>query len=313
MMRIVFFGSPEFCLPSLEALSQSGREIAAVVTRPDRPAGRGRKVTAPPAARRAGELGIPVWQPDSLSQPDFLARFQTWRCDLLVSVAFGQFIPSSLLKRLPLGGINLHPSLLPRYRGAAPVAWALIRGEKETGVTVHYLSPRVDAGPVLAAARVEIEAEVDRLALSRRLFSRGAELLLEVVAELEEGTARARPQDESLVTRAPRLRKEDGRLDWSRPAEELHNMIRGLNPWPGAFGYLNWRAKASLLKIFEARPAEDEIGEAGKIEVTADGRMLIGAGEGALEIITLQLAGKKVTSAREFLKGHQGLSGLLIS
>lgn len=312
-MRIAFLGTPEFCLPSLEALYQSGREIAAVVTRPDRPAGRGRRMTSPPARRRALELGIPVWQPDSLSAPDFLDRFQSWNCDLLISVAFGQFIPSRLLESLPLGGINLHPSFLPRYRGAAPVAWALIRGERETGVTVHYLSPRVDAGAILAQERVIIKAEDDCPSLSAQLFTQGARLLLRVVAELEEGRARSFSQDESLATRAPRLRKEDGRLDWRRPAEELSDLIRGLNPWPGAFSYLNWKGRKRLLKIFKACPVEGEFGEPGKINVTGDNRLLIGAGKGALEILTLQLEGKKAISAREFLPGHGGISGRVMT
>ena len=312
-MKNVFLGTPEFCLPSLEALYQSGREIAAVVTRPDRPAGRGRRVVPPPAAVKARELGIPVYQPNSLSRDDFLEDFRSWGCDLLVSVAFGQFIPARLLESLPRGGINLHPSLLPRYRGAAPVAWALIRGEEETGVTVHYLSSRVDAGPVLASAPVAIEAEDDCLTLSRKLFSRGAELLLEVVAELEEGRTRGIPQDESLVTRAPRLSKEDGRLDWRRPAGELHNLVRGLHPWPGAFGYLNWRDKKTLLKILKARPVEEGGGAPGRIEVTGDGSMLVGAGEGALEILELQLEGKRALPAREFLRGHREISGRVMS
>ena len=312
-MKIAFLGTPEFCLPSLEALYRSGREIAAVITRPDRPAGRGRKVTSPPARRRALELGIPVRQPESLSAPDFLDRFKSWNCDLLISVAFGQFIPSRLLESLPLGGINLHPSLLPRYRGAAPVAWALIRGERETGVTVHYLSPRVDAGAILAQEPVVIEEEDDRPSLSAKLFARGARLLLRVAAELEEGRARSFAQDESRASRAPRLKKEDGRLDWRRPAKELNDLTRGLNPWPGSFSYLNWKGRKYLLKIFKACPVEEEVGEPGKIKVTGDGGLLIGAGKGALEILILQLEGKKAISARDFLRGHGGVSGLSLS
>ena len=224
-MKLVFMGTPEFALPSLERLAESGHEVAAVVTRPDRARGRGRRVSSTPVKEAADRLGIPALQPESVDEPDFLGRLRTIDADLFVVVAF-VLLPGSVLRIPRLGCINLHPSLLPKYRGAAPVNWAVIRGETETGITVFRLSARMDAGDVLYQKRVPIGADETAGELSDRLKILGAEAVAGTVDGLADGTLTARPQSDEGAARAPKLDKADGRIDWTGEATEIRKRRR---------------------------------------------------------------------------------------
>ncbi len=309
-MRIVFMGTPEFALESLNRLA-AGEEVAAVITRPDRPAGRGRRPVPPPVKTRAEELGLRVLQPARLSSPEFLAAVGELKPELFVVSAYGRFIPASLLELAGRGGINLHPSLLPRYRGAAPIQWALINGEEETGVSVISVAERMDAGDIWARKTLKIAPEDNAATLSRKLAREGGILLAEVVGKIGRGEIAPRPQDEKLATLAPRLTKEDGRIDWFRPAGEIVNRVRGLCPWPGTFTTLPGR-RGRTLKILAAEAVGTEGGRPGEI-LRAEGEELVAAaGEGAVRIRELQLEGKRALPTGEFLRGCRPAVGEIL-
>lgn len=308
-MKILFLGTPEFALPSLNLLVEEGWEIGAVVTRPDCRAGRGRRKAIPPVKRRAEELGIEVWQPVRLTRPDFQKQLKNLSPELIVGVAYGKLIPPEVLACAVLGGINLHPSLLPRYRGAAPVQWALLNGESVAGVTVLYLSEEMDAGDILGQETVGIHPEENARILSGRLALRGARLLARVAKEIREGKANPRPQDESRVSYAPRLTKEDGKIDWGRTSREIFNLVRGLYPWPGAYTLFPTPKGDKLLKIIESRLYPQGQGEPGKILAAEEESFVVAAGEGALKIIALQLEGHRPLTAGEFLRGQKIQAG----
>jgi len=312
-MKILFMGTPLFSVPSLESLHRSGQEIVAVLTAPDRPGGRGRRLIAPPVKDRARKLGLDIWQPQKLSGSDFFHRLRNLAPDLIVSAAFGRYIPAVLLESVPRGGINLHPSLLPRYRGAAPIAWALIRGDEISGVTVHYLSGEMDAGDILAQETVAIAPDDDLPALSRKLARKGAELLLGVVRQIEGDQTRPRPQDENEATAAPKLSKENGHLNWKQPASDIYNLVRGLNPWPGAYTFISGKKGVRMLKIIKAAVLEDAGGDPGEILEASGDRLVIAAGEGAIGILSLQLEGGRKMSAAEFLRGHRLRAGEMMN
>ena len=264
-MKLVFMGTPDFAVPSLERLAARGHEISAVVTRPDRPRGRGRKLAPPPVKITAHRLGLPVLQPRSLEARDFLERLRRLDADLFVVVAF-VILPRVLLRIPRLGSVNLHPSLLPKYRGAAPINWAIIRGETETGLSIFRLTRRVDAGDLLFRQAVCIGPDETAGELSERLRILGADALANVVEGLERDEFASKPQPETGVTRAPRLEKEDGRIDWACSAASICNLVRGTNPFPGAF--TTWRGE--YLKAHRAAVA-DGSGRPGEV-VVADGR-----------------------------------------
>lgn len=297
-------GTPDFAVPSLERLSGSAHEVVAVVTRPDRPKGRGRQVAPPPVKSAAQRLGLPVLQPESLRDAAFLASLRDMKADLFAVVAFA-ILPRAVLRVPRLGSVNLHPSLLPKYRGAAPIQWAVIRGEQETGVTIFRLSPRVDAGDLLLQRRVPIGPEETAGALYDRLKGLGAEVLLEAVDGLEAGTVNPQPQPEEGATSAPKLEKEDGRLDWAQTAGSIRNRVRGTNPVPGAFTV--WNGKE--LKVHRAAEV-DENGPPGTV-VAADVREgpVVAAGEGALRLLEVQPAGKNRMSGAEFVRGYRVREG----
>jgi len=301
-MKVVFLGTARGSLPALSALAGSSHELIGVVTRPDRPAGRGLRRQAPPVKASAEKLGVRVFQPERLHDPGFLAELRLLAPDLLAATAFGALIPPQVLALPPRGAINLHPSLLPRYRGAAPVAWALINGDLRTGASVHYLTSEVDAGDVLDARAVAILPGEDRDSLEKRLFELGAELLLAAVDALAAGAARAVPQDPAGVVRAPRLSKADSPLDWRLPAERIVNRVRGLNPWPGASTRLPLETGEREVKVIRARALERGEGAPGRI-VSISGELVIGAGQGAVAIERLQCPGKSPLDAASFLRG----------
>lgn len=305
-------GTPEFALPGLERLAEGDFELAAVITRPDRPAGRGRKPAPPPVKIRGRELGLRILQPPDPRGPQLRDTVREIAPDLFVVSAYGRFIPADLLGLAARGGINLHPSLLPRYRGASPIQWALINGERETGVSVITVAERMDAGDIWGQESIRIAPEDNAETLSRRLARAGGNLLAEVVEKMERGEISPRPQDESRVTFAPRLTKEDGRIVWSRPAVSIANRVRGLYPWPGTFTTFRSGGGRRTLKILSARPVPAAGERPGEILRAEGGELLVAAGEGAVGIHRLQLEGKRPLETGEFLRGCRLRAGEIL-
>lgn len=300
-MKIVFMGTPEFALPSLQKLQQRGW-VAAVVTGADKPAGRGLRLIESPVKQFARQAGIAVLQPDKLDDPTFLAALHKLEADLFIVVAF-RLLPRAVFALPPRGTINLHAALLPKYRGAAPIQWAIINGETETGVTTFFVDDKMDSGELLLQRKTAIGENETAGELHDRLALMGADLLLETVNQLAEGRLRSRPQ-EGEASRAPKITKEMARIDWRKPARELHNFVRGMNPVPGAF--TRWQGK--LLKIFRSEAREHAAREflpglVCRLEAPR-GELWIQTGEGALAIRELQVEGKRRMPALEFLQGH---------
>ncbi|PTX61219.1 methionyl-tRNA formyltransferase [Melghirimyces profundicolus] len=299
--RIVFMGTPDFAVPSLKALVNGGYRVVSVITQPDRPRGRKRLPTPPPVKVAAQELGIPVFQPERLRDPESVRTVLAMKPDLVVTAAYGQILPREILEAPKWGCINVHASLLPKYRGGAPIHHALIRGEKETGVTIMYMVEALDAGDMLSQRTVPITREDNVGTLHDKLARAGAELLLETVPALLKGEVEASPQDPEQATFAPNIRREDERIDWTRSSEELFNQVRGLSPWPGA--YTTWRGKP--LKIWRAEPvALSEPAPPGTVLQVEDDGVLVAAGDGALRVLELQPSGKKRMTAEQFVRGR---------
>jgi methionyl-tRNA formyltransferase len=299
-LRVVFFGTPEFAVPTLDALLSSTHYVVGVVTQPDRPRGRGQRTSPSPVKARALAARIPVFQPDRLRDPPFPDALMALRADIGVVAAYGKILPVSLLSAPRLGMINVHASLLPRYRGAAPVHRAVIAGERLTGVTIMRIVKALDAGPVLAATERPIGADETSVDVERDLARLGADLLVTILDRMSSGTAQETPQDESRATYASRLTKEDGAVDWSASGDAVHNLIRGLHPWPHAFTFLHGRRYILLrseLASGTGRPGE-------VVEAAAD-RLSVAAGAGAVRLIEIQPEGKRPMNAREFLAGHR--------
>jgi methionyl-tRNA formyltransferase len=301
-MRIVFMGTPEFAVPSLHAIKKSSHELAGVVTAPDKPVGRGLKVQPSPVKQVALNFSVPTFQPNELNDPEFIAQVTELHADLFVVVAF-RILPASVFGIPPKGTINLHASLLPKYRGAAPINWAIINGENETGVTTIFIQEKVDAGDLILQKRLAIGDEETAGELHDRLSTAGAELLRETIDLIAKGIA-PRRQQTGEPTRAPKLTKELMQIDWQRPAARIKNLIRGLSPSPGAFTFLHGK----ILKILRARLAavselRGKPGEVIRVDLKT-GQIVVASGVGDLEIIELQLEGKRSMSAKEFLLGH---------
>lgn len=299
---IVFFGTPTFALPSLESILQGQDEVVAVVTQPDREKGRGRKKSFPPVKELALKKGLPLYQPERVREDLFLEKMKRLHPDLFVVVAFGQILPKPLLDVPRFGAINVHASLLPRYRGAAPIAWALLRGEKKTGITTILMDEGMDTGDILMQAEIRIEKEETGETLQKKLSVLGGELLMETIEKMKSGQLSPMPQDPSKATYAPPLKKEDGKIDWKRPAEEIDRQIRAFNPWPGAF--TGW--EKGLLKIYQAEVREKtQKGEAGSIVWVGADFIEVATGEGTLLIREVQPEGKRRMTVRDFLSGHR--------
>lgn len=295
--RVVFFGTGEFALPLLEALGEEG-EVVAVVTRPDRPRGRGLRWGAPPVKEKAAELGLEVWQPASLGEEEFLERVKALGPDYLVVADFGRILPPSLLE-VGKAAVNLHPSLLPRWRGPAPIERALLAGEKVTGVTTLHLAERVDAGDIILQKEVPIAPEDNRASLRERLAREGAGLMLETLTLLIRGEAPRRPQDESLATYAAPLTARDEIIDWGKGAEAVVNQVRALAPAPGARA--TWRGKR--LKVIKAQAYEAD-GSPGRVLVLTGQGFVVGTGDKAVLVLEVQPEGRRSMTAAEFLRGY---------
>lgn len=297
-IRTVFMGTPDFALETLEGLLDAGVDLCAVYTQPDRPKGRGNKLSAPPVKELAIARGIPVFQPVKLRDPLVVEELRALVPDLIVVVAYGQILPRSVLEIPRYGCINVHASLLPRYRGAAPINQAVIDGEEVAGVTTMVMDVGLDTGAMLIKRATPIGPEETAGELHDRLALLGREAMEETLERLCAGTLRAQAQDDALSTYAPMLKKEDGRIDWSRSAQAIHNQVRGLDPWPGAFTHLD----GEVLKIARTRP-EAGGGEPGTVISAAADGVRIACGEGILLVRELQLPGKRRLAARDFLQG----------
>jgi methionyl-tRNA formyltransferase len=300
-------GSPEFAAASLERLALEGYEVTAVYTRPDRPAGRGRAPVAPPVKEAARRLGIPVVQPESLRSAEAVSRLAESRPEVIVVCAYGQILPREVLEMPPCRCVNVHFSLLPRYRGAAPVAAAITAGDEFTGVSIVLMEKQLDSGPVLSAGAVPVLPEDTTGALTEKLGIVGSSLLLEALSGWRRGEITPRPQDDAAATYCRELTKEAGRIDWARPAVEIWRLVRAMQPWPG--GYTTWRGHQ--LKVIAADFMERETpGDAGTVVDTGRGEAFgIVTGEGMLAVRRVQLEGKRAMAAGEFLRGQRDFIG----
>ncbi len=299
-MRIVFMGSGEIGVPTLKGLAQA-HEVLGVFTRPDRPAGRGQRPQPTPIKEVALELGLPLYQPESVKSPESLELIRELGPEFIIVAAYGEILSKELLGIPKRGAINLHASLLPKYRGAAPIQWAIIRGEKETGITTFLMDEGMDTGEILLQRAIPIEEEDTAGSLYSKLAQLGAEVMLATLEGLEKGTLKPRAQDHSQATYAPKIKKELGQLDWTKPSLELFNLIRGLNPDPGAFTFF----RGLRLKVHRSRVIPGDFpGSPGEIVDVKSG-LIVKAGDGALELLEVQPEGKRRMSGLDLVRGYR--------
>jgi methionyl-tRNA formyltransferase len=297
-LRVVFFGSPQFAVPALAAVA-ARHEVVTVVSQPDRPAGRGKHLTAPPVKELALKLGLPVQQPTTLKTPAFVEGLAALRPDLFVVVAYGRILPVAVLEVPRLGPWNVHGSLLPRYRGAAPIQWSIIRGESKTGICIMRMEAGLDTGPVAASAQTPISDDDTAGTLAVRLSELGAALLVETIPHIADGSAIIVPQDHTQATLAPMLKKEDGWLDFSLPAREVSARARGVDPWPGPIALLD----GEPIKLFAPRVVAGQ-GAPGTVLAAGAAGLVVACGEEALSFAELQLSGRKRLPASAVLAGR---------
>jgi len=305
-VSIVFFGTPDFAVPSLTVLIDSGEEISLVVTQTDKVKGRGHRLSTPPVKEAALKAGLRVLQPSQLKDTEISEEILSLQPDFIVVIAYGKLLPKSLLEIPRYGCVNVHASLLPKYRGAAPVAWAIMKGEEKTGITTMLMNEGLDTGPILLQEELDIDAEDTTGSLSRKLSEIGASLLRETIEGLRNGSLSPRPQS-GEAGYAPTLRKEDGLIDWSKSAAEISDFIRGMNPWPGAYCHIG----DETLKILKARPMHGT-GLPGVIEKLGKNELIIGTGSGLLSVIELLPSGKKPMPTSAFLQGRRLAQGIAL-
>jgi methionyl-tRNA formyltransferase len=299
-LRIVFAGTPDFAVPALEALHAAGHEVVAVYAQPDRPAGRGQAVTAGPVKRCAQALGLAVVQPATLRSPEAVARLREHEADLMVVAAYGLILPPAVLEAPRLGCWNIHASLLPRWRGAAPIHRALLAGDALTGITIMQMDAGLDTGPMLLERPVPIGAREDGGSLHDRLAALGAEAIVAAIAGFLAGRLAPVPQPAEGVTYASKIRKDEARIDWTAPADAIDRQVRAFNPWPVA--ETSWQDRQ--LRVWAADPVPESSGEPGEVLEAAGGRIVVATGEGALGLTRVQLAGRRAMTAAEFLNAH---------
>lgn len=292
-------GTPAFAVPSLALLAER-HEVVDVVTQPDRPAGRGRKLLSPPVKQKATELGLPIFQPRRISDDGVFERLVLDAPEVIAVVGYGQMIPKRIRSLAPHGCVNVHSSLLPKYRGAAPVNWAIVRGETHTGVTTMRIVRAMDAGDILLKRETAIGSDETASKLNRRLAPVGARLLLETLAGLEAGTVRPIPQDHDAATRAPLIRKKDGLIDWTLSAQAIYDRMRGFDPWPGIFTYF----RGKRLRIFASRVGSEGGIAPGRIRLET-GQIAVGCGTGRLLLDEVQLEGRKRVRSLDFARGYR--------
>lgn len=303
-MRIVFMGTSEFAVPSLEALVNAGHEVVAVVTQPDRPSGRGRAIHESPVKQLAAKLGLPVYQPQKIREQESISQIKSYApLDVIVVAAFGQIIPQAILDIPKHGSINVHASLLPKYRGAAPIHYAIMKGETKTGVTTMLMDAGLDTGDILLMKEVEISSEETTGELEQKLAKAGAELLIETLEKLERGEITPKQQDDSQATIARSLKREQGEIDWNEPAKEIVNLIRAFSPRPGAFTKLG----KTLLKVYKAR-ITDTIAEGNRpgevVDIKKD-EIIVATGEGVVSLIEVQPENRQRMSGGEYARGSR--------
>lgn len=299
--RIVFFGTPSFAIPTLKSLLQGPDELVAVVTQPDREKGRGRKVIPSPVKELALQHGITPLQPGKVKEEAFQEHIRALQPELIVVVAYGQILPKSILKIPQYGAVNVHASLLPQYRGAAPIVWAILKGEKTTGVTTMLMDEGMDTGDILLQEEIPIEEADTAETLQQRLALLGAQLLMETLEKMKAGNIHPIPQDHSKATYAPPLKKEDGRIDWRKEAKEIDLQVRAFDPWPGAFTELDGR----LLKVYRGEVRKGKpAGKAGTVVWAGSDFIEVETGNDSFLIKEVQLEGKRRMSVRDFLSGH---------
>lgn len=307
-MRLVFMGSAGLACPSLERLGATpGIEVVGVVAQPDRPQGRHLAVAACPVAERARGWGAKLMTPPNVNAPESVADLAALKADLFAVVAYGQILRSSVLNLPPFGCVNLHGSLLPKYRGAAPIAWAIANGERTTGVTAMLMNERMDAGDMLLKRAIEIADDDTGGTLSERMGRIGAEVLAEAVLAVVNGTARREPQDESQATFANKLRKEDGRIIWAMPAATIHNRVRGFNPRPGCWTQV---AGGATLRVLKTRVEAEATGEPGWLVAADREGPIVAAGQGGVRLLEVQPESKRPMSAADFVRGHRLAAGV---
>ncbi|WP_031262706.1 methionyl-tRNA formyltransferase [Staphylococcus simulans] len=301
MSRIIFMGTPDFSTKVLEMLIAK-EDVIAVVTQPDRPVGRKRVMTPPPVKEVALQNGIEVYQPEKISQSEDLQTLIDLKPDLIVTAAFGQILPKALLDAPRLGAINVHASLLPKYRGGAPIHQAIIDGEKETGVTIMYMAPKLDAGDIISQQAIDIEANDDVRSMHDKLSFLGADLLAKTLPDIINGTNERIEQNEEEATFASNISREDERIDWSKSAQDIYNHIRGLSPWPVAYTKLDDKN----MKLYQAHIIEGKEGKPGEIIETTKKAIIVGTGSSdAIALTDIQLSGKKRMPTANFLSGYQ--------
>ncbi len=297
-------GTPQFAVAPLHSLAAAGHDIAGVVTRTDKPAGRGRTLAAPPVKIAAQELGLTVFQPKRVRDPEFIEIIRKTAPEAIIVAAYGQILPKDMLTLPRFGCINIHASLLPAYRGAAPINWAIIRGEHETGITVMMMDEGMDTGAILMQETIPIGPEDTAGAVTEKLALLGAKLITTALPLLASGKLTPVAQDGTKATVAPLLKKGDGLIDWRLPARDIHNRARGLSPWPGAYSYLD----KTMVKLI-ATGVLDGTGEPGSLYEIDKSTLAAGTGSGLLRIVSIQPEGKKPMSAGEFMRGHRGITG----
>jgi methionyl-tRNA formyltransferase len=301
-MRLVFLGTPQFAVPTLEAIVGAGHEVLAVVTQPDRPRGRGQQAAASPVKQAAVRLGIPVYQPERIRRPEAIEYLRGLAPEIMVVVGYGQIIPQTVIDIAPRGIVNLHASLLPKYRGAAPIQWAIVNGESITGVTTMQIDAGLDTGDMLLKAETAVGPEENAVELSERLAPMGANLLVKTLDGLLAGNIVPVKQDSAAATYAPILKKQDGLIDWSQRAQAIHNRVRGLQPWPGAYT----RFREQTLHIWKSRSWQAEAPAPPPLPGRLGLKPLhVYCGSGLLELVEVQLEGRKRLSAADFANGQR--------
>lgn len=302
-------GTPEFAVPSLEALLQSDDQVVGVVSQPDRPKGRGHQLVAPPVKLVAERAGIPILQPLKIRTPEFLQALSAWRPDLIAVAAYGRILHTPILRLPPMGCVNVHGSLLPKYRGAAPVQWAVINGETKTGITTMLMDEGMDTGPMLLQDQLEITPDDTAGTLAPRLAELGGRLLVKTITQLKAGTVTPTKQDDAQATMAPLLKKEDGLIDWTMTATALAHRVRGLSPWPGAytfFGGERWNIGKAISNVGATTETP------GTIVAVNKQAIVVATGDGLLDILEIQTANSKRMSVGQFLAGHRVTAGMRV-
>lgn len=310
-MKVIFMGTPDFSVGTLEALIEAGHEVALVVTQPDKPKGRGGKMQYTPVKEVAVAHNIPVYQPKRIREPECIEELRKYNVDIMVVIAFGQILPKEILEMTPYGCVNVHASLLPSYRGAAPIQWAVINGEKVSGVTTMQMNEGLDTGDMLLKVEIPLDEKETGGSLHDKLAEAGARLCVETLDALKAGTVTPEKQGDSPTAYAKMLDKHMGKIDWKMSAKEIERLIRGLNPWPSA--YTRWNENDKGMKIWEAEVAEGQTDKAAGtvVEVAKDG-FFVQTGDGLLKITALQIPGKKRMDAAAFLRGYQMETGTVL-